>query len=117
MNEDGRMARLHDLFKFSKKHNIKLASIEDLISYRLKYEKLISRSSHKIIKLNKNNYVYHAGTKSKNEKIYAIGGRVLNFVSLSDTFAAARKEVHKNILNLNWNGGFYRRDIGYKVIE
>ena len=43
MNEDGRMARLNDLFKFSKKHNIKLASIEDLISYRLKYEKLISR--------------------------------------------------------------------------
>ena len=38
MNEDGRMARLNDLFKFSKKHKIKLASIEDLISYRLKYE-------------------------------------------------------------------------------
>ena len=41
MNEDGRMARLNDLYKFSKKHKIKLASIEDLISYRLKYEKLI----------------------------------------------------------------------------
>ena len=41
MNEDGRMARLNDLFKFSKKHKIKLASIEDLISYRLKYEKLV----------------------------------------------------------------------------
>ena len=51
------MARLNDLFKFSKKHKIKLASIEDLISYRLKYEKLISRSSHKIIKLNKNNKI------------------------------------------------------------
>ena len=47
MNEDGRMARLNDLFKFSRKHNIKLASIEDLISYRLKYEKLISRVSVK----------------------------------------------------------------------
>ena len=43
MNEDGRMARLNDLFKFSKKHKIKLASIEDLISYRLKYEKLVKR--------------------------------------------------------------------------
>mgnify|MGYP001433621259 CR=1 FL=1 len=43
MNEDGRMARLNDLFKFSKKHKIKLASIEDLISYRLKYEKLVYR--------------------------------------------------------------------------
>jgi 3,4-dihydroxy 2-butanone 4-phosphate synthase / GTP cyclohydrolase II len=43
MNEDGRMARLKDLFKFSQKHKIKLASIEDIISYRLKNEKLISR--------------------------------------------------------------------------
>ena len=32
------------LFKFSKKHKIKLASIEDIISYRLKYEKLIIKN-------------------------------------------------------------------------
>jgi 3,4-dihydroxy 2-butanone 4-phosphate synthase / GTP cyclohydrolase II len=47
MNEDGRMARLNDLFKFSDKHKIKLASIEDIISYRLRYEKLISRTNIK----------------------------------------------------------------------
>ena len=41
MNEDGRMARLDDLVKFSKKHKIKIASIADLISYRLKNENLI----------------------------------------------------------------------------
>ncbi len=51
MNEDGRMARLNDLFKFSKKHKIKLASIEDLISYRLKYEKLVNRLSSKILNI------------------------------------------------------------------
>ena len=34
MNEDGRMARLKDLQKFSNKHKIKIASIEDLIAYR-----------------------------------------------------------------------------------
>ena len=53
MNEDGRMARLKDLFKFSKKHKIKLASIEDLISYRLKYEKLINRLSSKTLIIKK----------------------------------------------------------------
>ena len=53
MNEDGRMARLKDLFKFSKKHRIKLASIEDIISYRLKYEKLISRTNCKTSFFNK----------------------------------------------------------------
>ena len=49
MNEDGRMARLKDLKKFSIKHKIKIASIEDLIAYRLKNEKLIFRTLSKII--------------------------------------------------------------------
>ena len=53
MNEDGRMARLNDLFKFSKKHKIKLASIEDLISYRLKYEKLINKITSKSLNISK----------------------------------------------------------------
>ena len=53
MSEDGRMARLNDLYKFSKKHKIKLASIEDLISYRLKYEKLIIKLNSKTIYLKK----------------------------------------------------------------
>ena len=41
MNEDGTMAKGQDLFKFANKHNLKIAKIEDLISYRLKKEKLI----------------------------------------------------------------------------
>ena len=53
MNEDGRMARLNDLFKFSKKHKIKLASIEDLISYRFKYEKLVYRNELKSLNIRK----------------------------------------------------------------
>ena len=52
MNEDGRMARLNDLYKFSKKHKIKLASIDDLISHRLKYEKLTIRLASKIVYIN-----------------------------------------------------------------
>ena len=54
MNEDGRMARLNDLYKFSKKHKIKLASIEDLISYRLKYEKLVVKLNSKAVYVNSN---------------------------------------------------------------
>ena len=51
MNEDGRMARLDDLIKFSKKHNIKIASIADLIAYRLKTEKLIYKIQSKSISI------------------------------------------------------------------
>ena len=54
MNEDGRMARLNDLKKFSQKHKIKIASIEDLIAYRLRNEKLIYKSINKQISFNKN---------------------------------------------------------------
>jgi len=43
MNEDGTMARLPDLIKVAKKFNLKLVSIKDLISYRLKNESLIKR--------------------------------------------------------------------------
>ncbi len=49
MNEDGRMARLEDLVKFSKKHKIKIASIADLIAHRLKNEKLVYKSFSKKI--------------------------------------------------------------------
>ena len=53
MNEDGRMARLKDLQKFSLKHKIKIASIEDLIAYRLRNEKLIRKISLKNFRFNK----------------------------------------------------------------
>ena len=49
MNQDGRMARLKDLKDFSKKHNLKIASIEDLISFSLKNEKLIKNVDAKTI--------------------------------------------------------------------
>jgi len=53
MNEDGRMARFDDLLKFSKLHKIKIGTIEDLISYRLKNEKLIINISNKLLSIKK----------------------------------------------------------------
>lgn len=43
MNEDGTMARTPQLLKFSKRHDLKICSIEGLIRYRRKYEILIER--------------------------------------------------------------------------
>ena len=43
LNDDGSMARRDDLEKFAKKHDIKIISIEDLISYRFSHDKLIDR--------------------------------------------------------------------------
>ncbi|MDH4981211.1 3,4-dihydroxy-2-butanone-4-phosphate synthase [Hyphomicrobium sp. D-2] len=41
MNEDGSMARLPDLLKFARQHNMKLGTIADLIAYRLRNERLV----------------------------------------------------------------------------
>ena len=56
MNEDGRMARLDDLVKFSKKHKIKIASIADIIAYRLKTEKLVYKIFSKNLNMKRNFY-------------------------------------------------------------
>ena len=69
------------------------------------------------ILLDTNDYLFHAGTKKKDNKIIVNGGRVLNFVSVSNEFKTAREKVHKIIEKVNWTDGFYRKDIGYKVIN
>ena len=69
------------------------------------------------IELKDSDYCYHAGTKEYENKVYAIGGRVLNFVSMSNNFLESRNQVLKLIKMLNWNEGFFRKDIGYKVIN
>ena len=43
MNDDGTMARLPDLVAFAQRHDLKVAKIADLISYRLSYDKLVER--------------------------------------------------------------------------
>jgi len=45
MKDDGTMARLPDLMEFAKKHNLKIITIADLVKYRLKKEKLVSREA------------------------------------------------------------------------
>ena len=85
--------------------------------YPEKYEKNIKIENLKSINLDEHDYLFHAGTVKKDEKVYAVGGRVLNFVSLSDNFNNAKIKVMKNLDKLSWSGGFYRKDIGYKVIK
>ena len=69
------------------------------------------------LKLGDDEYVFHAGTLKKNKKLYAVGGRVLNFVVTSDNFRNSKNRILLNLEKLNWQGGFYRKDIGYKVID
>ena len=101
MNEDGRMARLNDLFKFSKKHKIKLASIEDLISYRLKYEKLVNRFNSKssiIKKIGKVNiHVYK--NKLENNVNFVVAKGKFNKKKSIPIRVLSNKIKNKNILD------------------
>jgi len=64
-----------------------------------------------------NNQIFHAGTYEKNNKIYSSGGRVLNITSSSKNLIEARNKSLANISKINWVDGFFRRDIGWRVIN
>ena len=85
--------------------------------YPDEFKKNIKIENLKSVNLQSDDYLFHAGTSRKDEEVYATGGRVLNFVSLSDDFNDAKISVQRNLDSLNWSGGFYRKDIGYKVID
>ena len=85
--------------------------------YPDKYEKNVEIQNFNSVVLDEKNFLFHAGTRKKDKKILAIGGRVLNFVSISSSFNDAREKIHKNLEKLNWKAGFYRKDIAYKVIN
>ena len=81
------------------------------------YEKNKTIKNLDRIKLSKNDFIYHAGTKLENNQLKSNGGRVLNITSVGTDFLNIRKKIIKIIKNINWKGGFFRRDIGYKVIN
>ena len=65
----------------------------------------------------KNNQIFHAGTYEKNNKTYSSGGRVLNITSSSESLIEARNKSLTNIDKINWSDGFFRKDIGWRVIN
>ena len=85
--------------------------------YPDKFKKNIPLQNLMTIKLNENQYCYHAGTSKIDGEICSIGGRVLNFVSVSENFADSRSQIINLINDLNWKDGFFRKDIGHKVID
>ena len=114
---------LHTVKESLEKIEVKWAKTKSLCvvlcsdGYPDNYKKNEEINNFDKIFLDDSNYLFHAGTKEVNKKIFAVGGRVLNFISLSETFHEARKNVHNNLKKLNWTNGFYRKDIGHRVID
>jgi phosphoribosylamine--glycine ligase len=64
-----------------------------------------------------NEFIFHAGTILKDNRLLSNGGRVLNFVSKSKNFKESRNNILNLIRKLNWKNGHYRKDIGFRVID
>ena len=85
--------------------------------YPGKYKKNKIIKNIKNIRQSKNNFIYHAGTKLKNNKILSNGGRVLNVTSVGKNFFGIRKKIFSILKKINWKDGFYRKDIAWRVIS
>tara|TARA_B100000029_G_scaffold260868_1_gene257244 strand:- start:2712 stop:3806 length:1095 start_codon:yes stop_codon:yes gene_type:complete len=81
MNDDGTMAKGHQLFNFAKKHKLNIGKIDDLISYRLNRENLTKLKKTSVIKINKQSYLI---------KIFE------NFIDGSENFALIKGNIKKN---------------------
>ncbi len=81
------------------------------------YKKNKEIKNLKKIVLKKNDFIFHAGTKFKNNSLLSCGGRVLNITSTGNKYDIIRKKIISIIRKISWKEGFYRKDIGWRVIN
>lgn len=61
--------------------------------------------------------IFHAGTAyDSGGRFIATGGRVLGVTAKGDDLEEARDRAYQAVNNINWSGGFYRRDIGWRAL-
>lgn len=61
--------------------------------------------------------IFHAGTKCTDNTYYANGGRVLGVTGIGKTVMEAQKKAYHAVDTIDWEGGFCRRDIGWRAIQ
>ena len=60
--------------------------------------------------------IFHAGTRREGDRLLADGGRVLNVTALGSTVAEAQQRAYAAIAKIDWPGGFWRTDIGWRAV-
>lgn len=61
--------------------------------------------------------VFHAGTCEQNGEIKTAGGRVLCVTALGDDIQTAQRNAYDAVKKINWEGAYFRTDIGYRAIS
>ena len=85
--------------------------------YPNNYKKNVNIKNLNKVNVNKDEKIYHAGTKLLDGKLVSNGGRVLNITATGKNFLRIRGKIIKIIKRIKWKEGFYRRDIGWRVIK
>ncbi|MEW6095232.1 MAG: phosphoribosylamine--glycine ligase [bacterium] len=61
--------------------------------------------------------IFHAGTTKKDDKILTSGGRVLGVMAYGDDIKQAKEKAYLACNKINFDGIYYRKDIGYRALE
>ena len=110
---DGTLNQININFSKSKSICVVLCSN----GYPEKFKNNIEIKDLETLKLTDYQNIFHAGTLKTKNGIISNGGRVLNFVSISNDFSKCRDDAINLIKKLNWKNGYFRKDIGHKVIK
>ena len=77
--------------------------------------------SNKKVSIKENNIkdskLFHAGTKYENETVLTSGGRVFCATALGSDLKDAQKNAYNLVNNVEFDGAFFRKDIGFKGIK
>ena len=60
--------------------------------------------------------IFHAGTRRDGNRLLAAGGRVLGVTARGKTVAEAQARAYEAVRAIDWPGGFYRTDIGWRAV-
>ena len=85
--------------------------------YPGKYRSNIKLYNIKKLRLSNKEFIYHAGTKFLNGHLLSNGGRIFSVTVLGKKFYKIRSSIISILKKLNLKQGFFRKDIGWKIIK
>ncbi|MET0959142.1 MAG: phosphoribosylamine--glycine ligase [Psychrobacillus psychrotolerans] len=62
-------------------------------------------------------FIFHAGTKADDKDFIANGGRVILVAARESSIKKAQQKVYSGLTKLEWDGLFYRKDIGWRTFQ
>lgn len=108
---------LNEIDKIKWKNDYAMTVVMAATGYPENYEKLTSINNLENLSLTKDQYLFHAGTTLRKHKWLSNGGRVLNISSTGKDLKTIRQTIHKVINQINWDTGYFRKDIGWRYID